>query len=315
MSQSKSKRRQTRRTEPTTITPARRRSASELLGKMPALDHAGEHPVIDLARERLREQAAVMGMRFVGFTVTEAPIPDPALDALPRADYERIAKISREMYSRPQVHVAELERLVAKHPHIPMLRNHLAGALEAAGKRERAESLIEQTAKEFPTYFFAFCNHVLFLIADRRIDEARARVETGPRGPVFTLTDFDSTRDTFHISEAVSHAAMVGRYMLATGRREAAEVQLKMLSELAPQSPQYHCLASAMSREEDHIGFAAALLLKKAVSGLREELGAAKTRKQVKRPRKKPSIQQASTDKLSDGAPVVREPEPQLFQP
>jgi hypothetical protein len=281
---------------------------------MAALDHAGERPMVDIARRRLHDQAAKMGMRLVSFTITQEPIPDPDLDALPRADYERIRKISREMYSRPQAHVAELERLVAKHPHIPMLRNHLAGALEAAGDRERAASIIEQTVKEFPTYFFAFCNHVLLLVADGRIDEARALIETGPRGPVFTLTDFDATRDTFHISEAISHAAMVGRYMLATGRREAAEVQLKMLRDMAPESPQFECLEEALRSSDDPMGRAAMYLLKKAAESLRAERLAAKANKQARKKRVRHGSPKPPIGDATEGEWAEQKDRPHLFE-
>jgi len=202
-----------------------------------------------------------MGMRLVSYTVTEEPIPDPLLEALPREDYERIAVISRDMRTRPQKHLTELERLVEKFPNIPMLRNHFAGALEAAGQRDRAAAIVQETAREFPTYFFAFCNHAMLLVAEGKIEEARALVETSPRGPVFTLTDFDPTRDTFHISEAVSHAAMVGHYMLATGRIDAAEVQLEVLRKTAPHSPQFRSLARAMGQtDDDLIDLSAAIL-------------------------------------------------------
>lgn len=233
---------------------------------MSSLDNAGESPVVDVAREQLREQAKSMGMRLVSFTVTEEPIPDPSLEALPRADYERIAVISRDMRTRPQKHLAELERLVAKYPHIPMLRNHFAGALEAAGHRDRAAAIVSDAAREFPTYFFAFCNHVMLLVAEGRIEEARNLVELGPRGPVFTLPDFDPTRNTFHISEAISHAAMVGQYMLATGRFEAAEFQLDILRKTAPDSPQCRGLARAMGEADDHLLALSASLLRTAAA-------------------------------------------------
>lgn len=227
---------------------------------MAAIDHATDQASAESARDRLREQARALGMRLVSFTVTEDPIPDPALDSLPPADLRRIAAISRDMHARPQRHVAELERLTAEYPHIPMLFNHLAGALEAAGQRDRAVQIISETARRFPTYIFAFCNHVMMLVSQGKIEEARSLVETGPRGPIFTLVDFDPMRDTFHISEAISHAAMVGHYMLATGRRGAAEAQLKMLRESAADSPQYRSLAAAMGRTDDLLELAAALL-------------------------------------------------------
>ena len=187
-------------------------------------------------------------MRLVSFTVSREPLQDPVLEALPRAEYERIIAISHDMRTNPRKHLAELRRLVERHPRIPLLRNQLAGALDAAGERAQAAAIVAETAHEFPTYVFAFCNHVMMLVSDGRIEQARALVETGPRGPVFTLIDFDPTRDTFHISEAMAHAAMVGHYMLATGRFDAAEFQLDVLEKTAPDSPQYRNLARAMGR-------------------------------------------------------------------
>lgn len=250
---------------------------------MSALDHVdagGTNPAMNITRQRLQEKAASMGMRYMSVTVTTEPIPDPALDALPRSDLDRIIAIARDMYTRPEAHVDELERLAAKYPHIPTLRNHLAGALEASGQRKRAEQLIAQTAREFPTYLFAFCNYVMMLLVDGKVDEAREMVEIGARGPVLTLWDFDPTRDTFHISEAISHAAMVGHYMLATGRHEAAKVQLDILKQTAPESPQYRSLAAAMKRCKDPLTLMAAVLMAKAQAELRAERRAAKAKKQ-----------------------------------
>ncbi len=269
---------------------------------MTALDHAGESLAVDAAREQLRKQAKSMGMRLVSFTVTEKPIPDPSLEALPRADHERIAVISRDMRTRPQEHLAELKRLVAKYPHIPMLRNHFAGALEAAGQRGRAAEVVAETAREFPTYFFAFCNHVMLLVAEGKIEEARTLVEGGPRGPVFTLTDFDPTRETFHISEAISHAAMVGHYMLATGRLDAAKVQLEMLQETAPNSPQFRSLARAMGQtHDDLVGLSAALLRMAADHQRRSE-------RRKARAEKKPGRTTRAKPQSDAGIPKVRAP-------
>ncbi|MCC6675500.1 MAG: hypothetical protein IT436_00015 [Phycisphaerales bacterium] len=238
---------------------SRARKAGDLLRGMSALDSAGDHPIAESARQRIRDLATSMGMRVVSFTITEEPLPDPAVDALPERDFERIRAISQDMYSQPAVHVDELRVLAAKHPKVPMLRNHLAGALSAAGRHEEADRVIAHTVADFPRYLFAFCNRVMTLLSDGRIDAARALVETGPRGPLLVLTDFDPGRDVFHISEVVAHSAMVGHYMLATGRPDAARVQLKSLRQLAAGSPQTKSLRAAIKRYEAAIKLAEAL--------------------------------------------------------
>ena len=269
-----------------------------LLKRMVALYHANNGTSSEVARDRLRAQARAMGMRVVSLNVTEDPLPDAALEALPAVDIGRIAAISRDMYDKPQKHVAELERLSAKYPHIPMLRNHLAVSLEAAGQRDRAAEIIADTARRFPSYVFAFCNHVLALVHRGELREARALVETGPRGPLFTLVDFDPTRDTFHVSEAISHAAMVGHYMLATGRREAAKVQLKLLKKSAPRSPQYRSLARALRRPHDTPGQIAAALRVIAEQARRrtDRVNAPRKSSAKRKPNRESTSRSATTD-------------------
>lgn len=283
--------------------PAKRRAAGELVSKMAALESAGHHPLAKQARNELCEKAAALGLRYACVTVTEEPIPDPALDALPPAEYDRIEAISRAMYTHPEKQVAELERLVEKHPHIPMLRNHLAGAVEAAGDSERAGKIIEETARLFPRYLFAFCNRVMSLISKGRIEEARAMMETGPRGPVLTLPDFDPTREVFHVSEAASHAAATGRYLLATGRREAAQVQLNLLKRTAPQSAQYQHLKAAMEASDVRSAVVDALRRIMADGELRAQRRAAREAKKAAAGTAKPRVKKSKAPSEVEGTP------------
>lgn len=223
-----------------------------------------------------------MGLRIVSLTITEEPIPCAGMESIAGSDRDRIEAITREMFTRPGAHVAELESLSKKYPRVPMLRNHLAGAMEAAGRGEEARRVIERTAREYPTYVFAFCNHVMNLLSDGLIEEARVLVETGRRGPVLTLPDFDPTRDTYHVSEAVAHASMVGHYLLATGRRDWAGVQLEILKKTAPKSAAYRRLAAAMKQDPDKLAVVAALLRLKAELDHREERKAARRAKDAR---------------------------------
>lgn len=264
------------------VTPAQRRRAGELLSRMAATDSAGKAGGADAARDAVRKQIEKDGLRLVSLTITEDPIPGPDLDAIPRADYERVLTISRDMYTCPQKHVDELDRLVEKYPHIPMLRNHLAVATEAEGRRDRAAEIIAETVARFPTYVFAFCSHVINLLSRGNVMEARGLVETGSRGPLFTLSSFDPMRDVFHISEAVAYAAMVGRYLLATGKPDAAKVQLDLLKRIAPKGEQYRSL-DAMIRRGDGHHFLLAAALVKAKAQLEESAERRKAREAKKK--------------------------------
>lgn len=252
----------------------RRGQAARLLSQMSALDRHECQPQIEIQRQTLRDQATAMGMRLVSITITEEPIPDPGLATMQPRDLDRLETISQDMRHRPERHVDELLRLTTKYPKIPMLRNHLAGACEAAGDDKTAKAIIAQTANEFPTYVFAICNHVMLLLSEGQIDEARAILETGPRGPLFQLTAIDPSRNTFHISEAASHAATVGRYLLATGQREHAKVYLDMLKQIAPHSRQTRHLAKAFESTEDPMAASATRLRRAASKRARGEAAA-----------------------------------------
>lgn len=232
--------------------PSHKQQASGRLARMALPDHAGESPQVNVARDQIRDGARAMVMQIVSFAVTEDPIPDSAFDEVLQDDIRRISQISSEMHARPQAHVAALETLVAKYPRIPMLRNHLACALDVAGEHDRANRLITELVREFPTYVFAICSQVMRLIADDRMEEARVLIETGPRGPLFVLTAVDPAHDVFHVSEVIAHTAMVGHYMLATDRPEAAEVQLEALKSVAPRSKQTERLSSALKHYKDN---------------------------------------------------------------
>jgi hypothetical protein len=133
----------------------------------------------------------------------------------------------------------------------------------------------------FPSYLFGFC--ITALLARGDIDEARNLVETGPAGPRFMLTAFDPSRTVFHISEATAYSAMVGHYFLSTDRPQLAEVQLQMLEDTAPDSPQTQILAQRIER----IG--SLLQVKNAVARLAAKAQAKRSKaRQPARPKKRP---------------------------
>ena len=230
----------------TAVTPERQRAGAELLSAMHALNDADDSPETHAKRAALREKAKAIGLSIKSFTISTEPLPDPVIDALPASERRAMNAVHQAMYANPAAQISKIRSLIAKHPHIPVLRNQLAMALNHAGEDDEAERVLAACVKEFPTYLFAFCNYTMWLVQAGHLAEARALMETSPRGPLFNFRDFDPTREVFHISEAVSFACAVGHYLLATGRVEAAKVQLQMLIELKPDSPQARSLAAAM---------------------------------------------------------------------
>lgn len=214
-----------------------RREAARLMAEMEALDRAPDGPETRAKRAELRARAQALGVALISLTITEDPIPDPEIEALSGADRRAVMDVNEALYARPAEQVERIRELIAKHPRILMLRSHLYVALSHAKQDVEAERVVAALAAEFPEYIFGVCNYVLLLMQTGRIDEARAIMETGPRGWRFSLTSFDATRDTFHITEAVTLAVTLGRYFLATGRTREAGTQLEMLEQIAPDHP------------------------------------------------------------------------------
>jgi predicted Zn-dependent protease len=219
-----------------------------LLDEMAALDELGDTPEAEAARAAVRARASAAGLSLLSFTITEEPIPDPLIERLPRKQRDRIERVSHRMFEDPAPLVAELEELVAQHPGIPMLRNHLAGALQASGQAERAAALIEETARLFPDYLFGFTNRVVWLVQGGRLDEARALLEPEGGPSRMSFAAFDPGREVFHLTEVVCYTATVGHYLLSTGRRREAERQLAMCREIAPGHPQTLALEERIER-------------------------------------------------------------------
>lgn len=249
-------------TPPRTSTRTKRRTAKAIVDAAGALDLVQNDGLRENRMGELRAQAAAVGISLYSFEVTHEPMLDPDIEALSGPDQARIETISHRMYDDPASQYDELVALVADHPGIPILRNHLAGALAARGEHDRAHELVEETTRLFPDYIFAFANHVMVLLADGEIDRARAIMEEGPRGPMLFIGAFAPTRTRFHSTEIVCYESMIGHYLVATDRLEAAKTSLEMITGILPEHPQIQSLAERIENAE------LALLLKRTLESL-----------------------------------------------
>lgn len=235
-----------------TFHPARIEMANQLATQFHRLDGSKPHPMIEKTKQAIREKMERLGMSYMTFEITDEPILDPRIASLPKADRALVDAVARTDFATPQALLAATEGLIKRFPEIPMLWNQKVYALNEMRDGEQAEATSAEMVRRFPRYLFGFCNHVLLLLhsdADR-LDEARALVETGPRGPMYSPIAFDPSRTVFHVSEVATFATMAGRYLIATGRAEAASMQLRMLQDLDPDSPQTRSLAQLVRRAE-----------------------------------------------------------------
>ncbi len=232
----------------------------------------------DLVREGA---AAGLEVEVLELIITEEPIPDPAMEAMSDEELGRIERVTDRMYEDPASLIEELEELVAQHPTMPMLRNHLVGALQAAGQRKRAGALIAETAELFPDYMFGFVSRVMWLLTKGQVEEARALLEPEGGPARLFIAAFAPHREVFHFTEVVCYTAMVGCYLVVTGRLEAADIQLEMCLELAPEHPQTLELERMLENAE------MAEVLQRMVSEMGRKTKRRKTKKNKKKEKKK----------------------------
>ncbi len=224
-----------------------RPEVDDLLTAVKALDELGDSPEVQAKRADLQARARERGTQIKSFSISLEPMPDPKILSLPPSQREQIEAVTLAMLRNPAAQLAKVRALVAQHPDIAILRNHLAMALDRSGRFEESERVLAQCFKDFPTYIFGFANYLTALLNTNRLDAARVLVESDPRGPLFNCCDFDPTREVFHISEVVSCFYAIGRYLLATDRAESAQVLLDGLLQIAPKSPQTRDLSRRMS--------------------------------------------------------------------
>lgn len=198
----------------------------------------------------LRAQATPLGLTLHSIEITHEPMPNPEIDALAGPDQARIDAVTNRLADDPAGQHDELIALVAEHPGIPLLRNHLAAALEARGEFDRRDEVVEETMRLFPEYIFGFANYVMTLLGADKVDRARAVLEEGPRGPLLYIGDFAPTRTLFHSTEVVCYTAMTGRYFVATDRLETAKTSLDIITDILPEHPQTFDLAEQIEDAE-----------------------------------------------------------------
>ncbi|MHB8764927.1 MAG: hypothetical protein ACYDA8_11420 [Deferrisomatales bacterium] len=145
---------------------------------------------------------------------------------------ERYRELFEAVMARPAECVAELEALVLAHPAVPQFFNLLSAAYTNSGRHALAEAHIRKTIESHPDYLFARLNFAELCLRKGKLDAI-----PGIFDGKLDLSILYPDRRVFHITEVVSFAGVMAQYFFLTGRRDAAEVYLKTLRDLAPEHP------------------------------------------------------------------------------
>jgi|GEM_PF-1399817 len=188
---------------------------------------------------------------LMNFEITWDVMPDPAVDALPKATRDRMEKVFPLMQKNARKLVPELREMSARHPEVPCFRNWLINALRDGSQAERDEalSLCEQMFRDMPGYFFARTTLADLLLDRAKVDEAAALLFV----PGHSISTLYPDRKVFHISEIRHWAYLSARAKILLGEPEVAEGYRDMLEELEPDSPAVQDLNDMLDGEKSEI--------------------------------------------------------------
>lgn len=215
----------------------------------------------------LRQEVRAHGLDAVTFTIHHDPMPDPLMDALPKADLAEIKRRGGDLLGNPLAHKAFIDGLIERHPHVPTFWNWRMNCHGRAGDIASADRLAEEMFDTFPDYLFGIAQWITTLVQRGRIDEA-TRALRGRLG----LTAWWPHRRDYHATEFVAFNAALGCYFAAIGNIPAARDHLDMIAEVLPDHPGVRVLER--------------MILVAAVRGLGDDIAAGPPLPEVETPSK-----------------------------
>ena len=174
-------------------------------------------------------------LKLLSYEITEEPMIDEVYHSLPQAIQDELgdihAKIHHPLNKDSECIVSRLEELVTQYPYVPQISNYLAAAYDLMGNN-KFDACVEENYRKHPNYLFA---RVLYAGQCLDNNEPEKIPEIFKEGG--DLKVLYPHRSRFHITEFIAFNAFMFRYYYKIGKRQAAEVMLKSLEEIAPEHP------------------------------------------------------------------------------
>jgi hypothetical protein len=181
-------------------------------------------------------------------TLVSYRITDEAIDIEEAKIPKEILKETTAAYflvqSDPASAIPQLERLVALHPKVPVLKNHLIVAYQSIGNKKVRDTLIEHMYKCHPDYLFAKCNYAKLCLVEGRIEEV-AKIFNN----MFDLKGLYPKRNVFHTSEFLGFMSVITEYFFRKGELENAKRYFSMLKKLESDHPSVQYLETLLQRD------------------------------------------------------------------
>jgi len=166
-------------------------------------------------------------VRIDSFRITDEPIDEPDFLCLPAEQQALVKTVCTAMMDDPKGALPLAEEAASRFPGVKQLRNFLAASLSTTGQTKRLVQCIEENYRLFPDYLFARLNYCDLLLS-RGEHEKIPEVFEGKMDLQAQIPD----RDLFHVTEVIGFYSLLGRYYVAVGQPNAAQVCLDLLRQL-----------------------------------------------------------------------------------
>jgi len=165
------------------------------------------------------------------YEITDEPLelPGEQEPELQTAIADRRQELFDRLHSEPASVIPDLQSLLLQFPNSRILMNWLSGAYQKSGHPEKSDELAKRCHDAHPDYLFSRTNLAAVHLGTGEIAKAEEIMHDA-----WDLKLMYPNRDVFHISEFVAMAFVAINYYVRTGKRQAAEVVLEALTEIAP---------------------------------------------------------------------------------
>ncbi len=171
-------------------------------------------------------------VQLVEYTITAELIESDQYKRLPARVRESVPQLYAELHKHPRTAIPKVQKLIRRYPRIPMFYNYLVAAYTAIGEFDKAKDIALQNYQRNPDYLFARINYAQVCMDEGHFNKIPEIFEE-----TYDLKLLYPERDTFHVSEVVNFAGLMGLYFLAIGNRETAELYYSMAKNLGPKYP------------------------------------------------------------------------------
>ena len=153
------------------------------------------------------------------------------LNAMTPELHKKLDKLHAEALKGRKSSIKKFHKLIEKYPKNPQLKNYLSVLYASMDNMEKSREVNHWILVEHPDYLFGKLNLAFEYYANKQFDKMPEVLGKG-----IELKTLYPDRDEFHIVEVMAMLKAAVFYYGATGDLELAEMRLKIMKDLEPES-------------------------------------------------------------------------------